>query len=165
MPQRHLTHALCALSCAFTLGTAHGITNPPGTDLNSLHTAAEMGDANAQARLGDAYHHGRGTARDLSTAEYWYRLAAERGHLHAKHQLRELHLQGKPADPRRAAEWFRQAAERGHAASQFRYGMLLAAGNGVDADEVQAREWLERAAEQGDSDAQWHLQRMPAAGR
>jgi uncharacterized protein len=163
MQHLRFTHLLCILICVFALGTAHAITTPPGTDISSLHTAAEMGDANAQARLGDAYYHGHGTARDLSSAEYWYRLAAERGHLKAKYQLGELYLQGKEVDPHSAAEWFRRAAERGHAESQFRYGMLLASGAGVETDKEQARRWLQRAAEQGVSDAQWQLERMRAA--
>jgi len=42
----------------------------------SLIPRAERGDANAQARLGFMYEHGRGVAQDYSLAVYWYTCAA-----------------------------------------------------------------------------------------
>jgi TPR repeat protein len=41
---------------------------------------AERGDANAQARLGFMYEHGRGVAQDYVIAVYWYMAAAAQGH-------------------------------------------------------------------------------------
>ena len=42
--------------------------------------AAELGDPNEQAHLGERYHRGLGVTKDRTEALKWYRLAAEQGH-------------------------------------------------------------------------------------
>jgi len=49
-----------------------------------------------------------------------------------------------------AAEHYRVAAEQGHAPAQFRYGMALLAGRGVEPDAFEAESWLRRAALAGE---------------
>ncbi len=57
-------------------------------------------------------------------------------------------------DPMAAStEWYRLAAEQGVRTAQFRYGLALMNGSGVEKDEVIAESWLRRAAMQGDPDA------------
>jgi TPR repeat protein len=48
--------------------------------VRSLIPRAERCDANAQARLGFMYEHGRGVPQDYVLAVYWYTAAAARGH-------------------------------------------------------------------------------------
>ena len=52
-----------------------------------------------------------------------------------------------------AAAHYRAAAERGHRAAQFRYGVALMTGRGVERDTLYGESWLRRAGLAGDRDA------------
>jgi TPR repeat protein len=52
-----------------------------------LTKAAEGGNADAAALLGDAYSQGDGVPLDLAKAEYWWQQAAKAGNAHAEAQL------------------------------------------------------------------------------
>lgn len=59
-------------------------------DINSIKKVAEQGDAEAQFNLGKCYYHGDGVNRDLKEAVYWFRKAAEQGHVKAQEALKNL---------------------------------------------------------------------------
>jgi len=78
------------------------------------------------------------------------REAASGGDPTALFRLGERHERGEavPRDIARAADYMRLAAERGHAEAQYRLGLYLTAGRGVDLDREAGYMWLARAAEQ-----------------
>jgi uncharacterized protein (TIGR02145 family) len=60
------------------------------TDISSLISQAEQGDAEAQYNLGVAYVKGDGVSFDVEKAKYWYAKAANNGHVVAKLILEQL---------------------------------------------------------------------------
>jgi TPR repeat protein len=91
---------------------AGGAATPP----DSLLSAAEAGDAEAQYQLGNRYRLGAGVAEDSFEAASWYRRAAEQGHGMAMYMLGYLHYRGRVEEHRSlvsAYVWFARAAELG----------------------------------------------------
>jgi hypothetical protein len=74
--------------------------------------AAEGGDVEAQAIVGEIYERGLGVAPDFAAAARWYRLAADAGSTRAQVNLGHLYEQGLgvAADPQAAVTWFQRAA-------------------------------------------------------
>jgi TPR repeat protein len=64
--------ALFLAGCQTASSGAAGTNN-----IEALKTAANGGDADAALKLGDAYMHGRGVAKNSLEAETWYKKAAE----------------------------------------------------------------------------------------
>jgi len=113
--------------------------------------AAEYGGAaDAQARLGQQYALGLGTARDVAEAERWFTAAAAQGDAGGQLGLGLLYAGGyeTPADLPRAVEWLRLAAANGHATAEYALGKLLLHGAGTAKDPDAARAHLERSAAQ-----------------
>ena len=52
--------------------------------------AAELGNAEAQYKLGCCYETGTGVEQDLNEAEFWFRKAAEQGYEKSKAALERL---------------------------------------------------------------------------
>ena len=113
-----------------------------GENVDSLKTAAELGDAEAQARLAEMYADGLGVSQDYAEAAKWYRKAAEQGIDKAAFELGKIYAEGRsvPKDETEAlkcwqkgrhqewiqeetAKWYRHKAEQGDAAAQFYVGM------------------------------------------
>src|SRR5438067_12457513 len=81
-----------------------------------LIAAAQAGDADAQATLGDVLRVGdEFTDQDFEEAIRWYRRAADQGHAGALNNLGAMyaHGWGVPQDAAKAATWYREAAELG----------------------------------------------------
>jgi TPR repeat protein len=79
--------------------------------------AAELGNADAQIRLGVMYEDGRGgLAQDYAEAAKWYRKAAEQGNVDAQATLgfRYERGQGVPRDYVLAHMWLSLAAAEGY---------------------------------------------------
>jgi TPR repeat protein len=57
--------------------------------------AAEIGNIDAQYRLGTLYARGLGVPQNLSDASYWYRKAALSGNTGARAELAQLYLSGR----------------------------------------------------------------------
>ena len=85
-----------------------------------LRQAAELGDADAQCDLGDAYSglfelcEAVG-GQNEKEAFRWYKLAAEQGHATAQRNLGYCYFRGEgvPKDKKEAAKWWKSAAEQG----------------------------------------------------
>ena len=60
------------------------------TSRNRIQKAAEAGYTKAFRELGEMYHGGRGTLKDRSMAEYWYRKAAAAGDAKAERLLNNM---------------------------------------------------------------------------
>jgi hypothetical protein len=73
-------YALCLL-CVFLVSLTMQAVNVlaagrEGTDSAALQQAAEQGNADAQAKLGEMYFHGQGVPKDHAKAVQWYQKAA-----------------------------------------------------------------------------------------
>ena len=55
-------------------------------------SAAEQGQAEAQALLGSMYTQGDGVAKDKAEAEKWFKLAAKQGNQLAEKNLKALNV-------------------------------------------------------------------------
>ena len=102
-------------------GSAHAAED----DFDAVKKAAELGDVDAQVRLGVMYDYGEGVSEDDAEAVRWYRKAAEQGDAGAQHNLGVMYARWRWRDPglcRGRAQWFRKSAEQGHAAAQFLLG-------------------------------------------
>ena len=73
---------------ARALEHGEGIAKDPARAAELYCQGARAGDAEAQFSLGWMHANARGVPRDDALAAYFFRLAAEQGHDHAKRMLR-----------------------------------------------------------------------------
>ena len=74
---------------------------------------AEEGDVNFCFRAGYCYSNGKGVAKDLDKAIYWYTKAAEKRDKYAQHVLGEIYFHEKK-DYSKAKYWWEKSAAQGH---------------------------------------------------
>jgi len=76
-------------------------------------TKAGWSVADAGYLLGESYRYGRGVRQNPAQAIYWYRKAAEEGHVRAQFQLGWAYLHGQevPKDYAEAVNWWRKAVK------------------------------------------------------
>ena len=94
--------------------------------------AAEEGNADAQAALGNCYLDGTGVEKEETKAVRLFRKAAEQGHPEAQYQIGECYYEGfndwgVEVDESEAVKWYLKAAEQGHVAAHRKlcdYGWL-----------------------------------------
>merc|ERR1719410_1298375 len=103
----------------------------PSTALQWLHLAAERGDLNAQAQLGQLLLRSGGAG----SAEAWLQRAADRGHATAQNELGMALLVGalgRPPNVTAAATRLTSSARQGHAMAQTNLGFCFVEGRGVE---------------------------------
>jgi len=132
-----LEMAVC-FSCAQT----------PVPPLAQLKNAAEKGDPIAQDRLADAYQ----SRLDFTTAEVWYRKAAQKGIPNSQYRLgcKLYERSTKPwsaketrqAETEEAIQWFLRAANQGHFEAQVQLASLCTDGKYLPQDNAEAYKWL-----------------------
>jgi len=108
------TLALCLFATVAAEPRSSG-AEPPAADVRLFEetkTKAEMGDIDAQYKLGGLYGKGTGTAKDDAAAAQWYRKVAERNDRRGQSMLGVMYTnaRGVPRDYDRAIELFRKAA-------------------------------------------------------
>lgn len=147
---------LAVLALAAQAGVEEGVKAYRKRDyanaIRELLPAAQSGDAEAQAYVGQMLLDGFGVAKDEARAAEWITKAAEQGHAHAQDILGSMYLVGRgvPRDEAQAVEWVRRAAEQGHPTAQFHYAAALARGlGGLTRDDQAAFTWFTKAAQQG----------------
>lgn len=123
-----------------------------------LRAAAEKGDAEAQAKLGDIYRSKRGNLASEGPL-FWYGKAGRQGVLHAQNEAGRILLrsaddwlasdESKDARGIEAARWFITAANMGHQGAQIQLGRLLENGKFLEQDQVEAYKWFALAANGG----------------
>ena len=141
--------------------------------------SADLGHAEANYRLGDAYEHGHlHCPRDPALSVHFYTGAAQRGHTLAMMSLCAWYLVG--ADPvlekdeNEAYEWAKKAAEGGKSGIETRFeiianglpglpkaeyavGYFTEMGIGCRRDPLEANVWYVRAADSGDERAKHRI--------
>jgi localization factor PodJL len=125
--------------------------------LASLRTAANLGYAPAQRRLGKLYEDGgAGLDKDPKEGRLWTTRAAANGDARAMHNLGLDYYEGSggPKNLAIAAQWFQRAAELGLRDSQYNLARFMEAGIGVPQDLQGAYRWYLIAARAGDTEAQ-----------
>ncbi len=120
------------------------------TALREFRKAAEVGDAEAQFRLGYMYQIGSGVPVDDDQAVSWYSKAAELGHAEAQAYLGGMYADGfaVPQNLAEAAKWYKKSAEQGFALGQLSIGVAYANGQGIGQDHTLAYMWIQLAATQ-----------------
>jgi len=125
---------------------------------------AENGNSEAQYNLGlifydRAFDDTYGEPEDDKNALYWFKLAANQGHVRAQTNLGLMYDKGYGVDQSyfKAEKWYLLAAGQGSRNAQFNLGQMYRRGEGVEQDYVKAIYWYKLAAEQGDADAQSNL--------
>lgn len=126
--------------------------------------AADLGDMQAQYKLGQYYAIGRVLPNNFGEAVKWFRLAAEQGHMIAQKNLGVCYCNGNGTskDYSEAMIWLRKAAEQDvwdeHCAeAQYKLGIGYYGGHGVAQDFGEATKWFRKAAEKGAVEGQLFL--------
>lgn len=129
---------------------------------------AEQGNADAAYKLGMLYDTGvDGVEQDAAEAAQWYLQAAQKGHLHAQHNLAVAYASGDGVemDISKALVWWKRAAQTGNSDSQYNLGIVYAMGvHGVKKNLDKAKKWWRKAAMKGDPMAQYNLGTIYANG-
>lgn len=129
--------------------------------------AADLGDASAQAALGDIFSDPKLGRVDYAQAVTWYRMSADRGDRAGELGLGTRYLlgQGVPQDPEEARRWLTPAANQGHPYAEFLLAKMLEAGEGGPPDVAAAARYYERAANYGIAEAQYRFGLLLASDR
>jgi TPR repeat protein len=87
-----------------------------GEALKWFELAAEAGDANSLAQIGQLYEEGLGVEKDEGTALKYYRKAAEKGDSAGQYKMGEAYGSGNGVaqNYEEAFKWYLKAAEHGH---------------------------------------------------
>lgn len=135
--------------------------NTPAPTRQQIEDAAQAGDAQAQAALGQWLLDGRDGAPDAQQALQWFLKAAAQQHAMGMNMVGRCHENGwgTPVDYFAAANWYRQAARTGLDAAMYNYANMLQAGRGVAQDHATAVALYRDAADMG------HAKSMTKIGR
>ncbi len=130
-------------------------------------SAAKAGHVKGQLETGYRYHTGRGTARNMAQAVYWYRKAAEQGNAQAMYNLGIFYANGRGAaqNDEEAFRWYERAAQAGHADARLKTGYWYEVGRGAAKDQEKAVYWYRKAAEQGSAAGMCNLGNMYLWGK
>lgn len=112
--------------------------------LTALQTAANRGNADALAALGQIYLTGQQDPVDVTHAIVVLETGAKAGSADAAGLLAELYTNGRqtPADEKKAFTYTLQAANGGVRTAIYNLGALYANGTGTKADYTEALAWL-----------------------
>ena len=124
-----------------------------------LQLASDQGDAEAQHGLACCLE-GRKHA-SWKSALFWYRKAAEQGHVESQRKIGNHLLSGDHTRKNvgEAVNWYRKAAERSDARAQFALGELYEHGANeiVEQSDIEAMRWYRKAADQHLPEAQYAM--------
>ncbi|MDR0972149.1 MAG: sel1 repeat family protein [Bacteroidales bacterium] len=113
---------------------------------------AELGDKDAQYRLGRMYEKADRMPKDISKALYWYSLAADQNQPKAIQALAELYFYGVEVErkPRLAFTLFTKSAEEFHnIEAYYCLAEMYFTGQGTTQDYNKAFSYYKKAADEG----------------
>ena len=124
-----------------------------------LRQAADLGNVDAQQKIGLLLYNGDKIPCNYSEAAFWFRKAAEQGNVPAQYNLGQCYNFGRgvPTNKAEALAWYCKAAAREYSDAQVKAGSILYNGEGVSQNYQEAAIWFRRAAEQGNMAAQYNL--------
>lgn len=127
-----------------------------------LKANAEMGDAEAQARLAFMYAKGIELKKDELIAAKWYQMAAEQGHTNSQYNLGVIFAKGRGIKQNfeKSCKWYTRAAEAGDINAQVALSSMYTKGIGVEKDDRAAFTWCLRAARRGHLNSMYNLGEM-----
>jgi hypothetical protein len=122
------------------------------SDIDYLQEAADLGNAEAQYRLGRSFEDGEGVEKDETAAFEFYAKAADQGHLSGITFLGLCYQRGTGTeqDERKAVKLFQKAADEGLPLAMHCLGECYVEGKGVKTDVVEGVSWYRRGAKTGD---------------
>ncbi len=117
--------------------------------------AAELGNAEAQCRIGDYYYSGLDVDKDYNKAFIWYKKSADQGYAKAQCKIGDCYFfsQGVDRDCNKAFIWYKKSADQGYAEAICKVGEIYNYGWGVQEDDKMAERYLLSAAYKGYGDA------------
>lgn len=123
-----------------------------------LVAAAEMGESEPQALLGQMYHAGWGVETDSHEAFKWWSRAAADGSTDALWGLGLLYDDGKGVarDSAKAAELWKRGSDKGNIKATVNLAFLYEEGRGVQQDLKECARLFKLAAETGEPVAQFN---------
>lgn len=91
--------------------------------ISLLEPLAAQGNAEAQNRLGEAYHFSGSNLRDYKKAKEWYLKAVEKGNGEAANHLGRIYLNGEGVkkDPSKAEYWYKKGMDLGNMPAEINY--------------------------------------------
>lgn len=127
---------------------------------------ANLGDAHAQALLGEINLRGLGVPRNEAEAARWYRVASEAGLPEAQFRYAMMLIEGVgvPVDIASARTLMQNAADGGNPLAAFNYGQMLLQESPTGGFEAAAG-YFRSAADAGIADGQYALAQLYAFGR
>lgn len=143
-------------------GKTHGMLNVntlPVEEIDSLETAAALGDKEAQYNLGFFYQMGFGVQKNYKKAFEYYSKAADQNHSYAQNNLGYLYQcgHGVSTDYFQAYEYYKLAAAQNNAASDHNLGYLYEFGLGVQKDPKKAIKYYNLASSKSHVPAEYRI--------
>jgi TPR repeat protein len=140
-------------------GQTNANAQPSKPDIRLIQLQAEIGNAQAQSRLGMAYLGGDGVPKNPAQAFYWFKKAAEQGNAWGEGGVGTAYINGEGVakDEKEAFKWFKKAADQGFFPAQDQLGVLYVNGMGCEKDSAEAYKWFYLAAQQGYQTATEHM--------
>lgn len=120
-------------------------------ELETVRNEAQLGQAEAQFKLGKRYERGTGVEQSDVEALQWYLKAAEQNHIEAALIAGFFYKNGRGGarDLKQAKRWYLHAAKAGHPTAASNLARLLASEGSLSG----AARWYRVAAEEGVSSA------------
>jgi len=130
--------------------------------LQELRRNAEQGDVNAQTDLAYFYLDGQFVDQDDALAYYWFKKAADGGHLLASYRVGDMLRQGQGVqkDLQAAFQYFKFGSDKDYSLSQYNLGWAYEKGEGIAPDLDMAFYWYQKSAQQENCAANMALARL-----
>ena len=137
-------------------------TNPPRKNAPNQTTsdnALVNDDPNILFSFAWNFENGLGVEKDFNRAFYWYKLAAEKGHVAAMNNLGACYSEGigVKKDRSQAFYWFKKSAENGSHVAMDNLAWRYQFGVGTKKDDMLAFHWYKKSAELGNNRAMYEL--------
>ena len=130
------------------------------SNVSTIRSKADAGEAWAQDIIGELYNEGMGGySKNLPKCVEWYQKSANQNYVWGLLNLaiRYEFEEGVEEDEYKAYEYYKKAAELGNAKAMNETGDCYYYGYGVYQDYNQAVYWFKKAAEQGQAKAMYNL--------
>lgn len=132
--------------------------------------AAKKGNQYAQYSLGNIYYEGKGVETDYVQAIKYHKKASELGNGYADYKLGKMYEEGSgiKADKQMAQNYYKKSYDtftgmieiQKDDNLEYRIGMMLLQGKGVEQNPAQALKYLESAAEAGNPNATYQIAKL-----